>query len=165
MAYQYRYFNGASSQSTEAHAVFLRASFYMMHACMPHVAALRSGLLFLADTRNFSWRTFSLKLELRASDLIMDSYPVRMYRITALHVGFIFRVAFAACRAFMSAKLQRLAAMVGPEPAATEYLASLNIRQEALPETWGGTFPQQALLGTVLQRLKERYENAAKFRL
>jgi len=42
--------------STEGHAAFLRAWFYLAHAMMFDVPAMRSGAFWLADTRGFALR-------------------------------------------------------------------------------------------------------------
>ena len=132
---------------------------------MPNVAALRGGTFLMADTRGFSWRTWNLRAELRTSELLIDAYPMRIYRVTLLHVSALFRLVYTLARSFLSAKFQRLAVFVGTGSATTDYLNALQVPDEALPAKWGGTFQQQDMLDTLIGRLDERFANAAKFRL
>ena len=145
--------------------MFMRACFYMCHACMPNVGALRSGTFLMADTRGFSWRTFNLRAELRTSELLIDAYPMRIYRITLLHVAALFSLVYTLARALMSAKFQRMSVFVGTGKAAQAYLDALPIPAASLPTKWGGTFRQEDMYDALIRRLEERFDNAATFRL
>ena len=162
--YQYKNFQGRNMKSDEAHAIFQRACFYSLQASQSTIPALRGGMFFVADTRSVGWHNFSLAAESRTSQLLVDSYPIRLYRIAILYASPLVRLFFALCRALLSAKFQRLAVLYGPRESDT-FLETQQLTADTLPQALGGTLAPDDFLSSVLARLQERYENAQKFTL
>ena len=158
--YQYSNFRGTSMKSEESYAIFMRTCFYCLQACQHNLAALRSGIYLIGNARHMTWRNFSLGAELRTSELIVDSYPIRLYKIAVLYVSPLFRFLYTLCRSMMSAKYQRLAEFVGAS-ATPAYLQDLPVY--CLPTAWGGTFCEKDFIETILRRLKERFDNSDNF--
>ena len=167
---EYQKYRADNMKSEEAYAILLRADFYALQACHPNVPAMRGGTFFMADTQNAGLGNFSLTAETRCSELTVLAYPVRIQRIVVLYCNPVVRLFYTICRSFLSAKFQRMAMLLGVK-GSQEFVAQPDVPpKESRPPLMGGTLAAaddkgEAYTDTLLQRLQERYNNAAKFQL
>lgn len=160
LCYAYKKFNAnVMKNSPEAMAIYLRAAYYVTEASQHSLAALRSGLVVLVDCQGMSIaKNYSARSEIEARQLSIHAYPVRMHECALLQTFRLMRILYGLTKPFLPRKL--VAALDMPANA-MEYLAQWDAH--ALPAAWGGTCPD--FMETVVQRLKQRQERMATFRL
>ena len=149
--------------SPEAFHVVLRAMFYVLQASHANVHAMRAGCALLFDMQAASGlRNFSWAVEDRAAQLYAHAYPTRVVHLVNLRTPWLFRVLFRLLRPLLSQKVRDTTTHTA---ALHEWLATSPYPRHVLPVEWGGTLQEQRLLKKLKSLLRERYDNAAKFRL
>lgn len=149
-------------QSEEAYCVLMRGMFYILQAGHANIAAMRAGSAMLLDLKGAGVSNFSLAFEERAAQLYSHAYPSRVVHIVNLRAPLIMRLLFNLIRYMMSKSVRQ---RVTHTAKLEEWLKQSPYPATALPEAWGGTLPKDALYDTLLRLIRERYDNAAKFKL
>ena len=163
VCYQYKNFRAHSIKTEEAHAIQMRVIFYVLNACNANVAAIRGGLFLVAEARSIGWHNFSLNAEIRTSELVMDAYPTRLFRIDVLFATPTMRIFYALCRSLMSAKYQRLATLHSQADSRAFLERQNDVAGHAMPQDLGGMLSPEDFLGSVMRALEERYRNVEEF--
>mmetsp|Transcript_25950 Transcript_25950/g.49216 ORF Transcript_25950/g.49216 Transcript_25950/m.49216 type:complete len:277 (-) Transcript_25950:210-1040(-) len=153
--------------SHEGHAVCMRAFFYYLQAAHTNVDTMRAGVRILGDFQGLSFDNFSVSAEKRAAQLYNSRcYPMRLTEMTMMRANVLIRLFYAFLRKFILTKKAAQAFQFTPDR--EEYLqvqnASLFLPHN-LPKSWGGKQTGEMAGELLAAKLRERYENAATFRL
>ena len=177
--------------------VLIRGFFYLLQACQPNVASMRSGLVYMADVQNAGFANFSLRVEERVASVYSNAYPIRITKMAVLNAPFIACLFFRLWRFFVSPKIMQTFDFAGnrdayltekwhdvtasdekraynkdssfagkssPETTTTKSTGG-PFAPQVLPAEWGGDLELESLYTTLGQKLKERYNWAAIFKL
>ena len=158
----YSKFDAKRLKAEEGFNIVLRGFFYLMQAAQPNFVAIREGFTFLADCQDFGWRNFSRQLEERAAQLYSHTYPVHIMHMVFLRAPAVFRFIYNLIRFVLSRKTRKTLAMTLEREI---WLENSSYPPSVLPKAWGGLVDEGCAEQAMLQKLKERYDNAAKFRL
>lgn len=161
-------FDATRLKSEEAYAIVSRYAFYVMQACHPNIAAMRAGYVFLCDCHCMKWNNFSYVWQERAAQLYSQGYPGRVVQMVMLQVPLLMRFLFNLVKPLLSKKFRQSIVNTAERE---EWLEASPWPPYAVPKEWGGTLewegndPASVSSSSMLQKLQERYENAAKFKL
>ena len=150
------------NKGDEGYAVCMRAFFYALQASQCDFDAIRAGVRVLGDFGNLGWENFSVQAEKRAASLYSNCYPMRIKEMAMMNCNALIRVFYKLLKVFLSEKARQ--ALVMPQRR-DEHLQNQKYPAAAIPTAWGGKLTLQVSAQTFANKLQERYENAAKFRL
>ena len=154
-------------KSEESIAVFLRGMFYSMQACHSSICAMRTGSVTLSDMGGCDWRHRNRQVTGRNAELYSRAYPKRHTLIVLLNVSFLWRLTFAWFKLLIPKKMWERYILLGDPKG---FLQGACYPPTVLPAAWNdkycdGTMEQQGLQQAFRERLKARYDLAAKFKL
>ena len=136
------------------------AFYYLMEAMQPDIAAVRQGVVFLADCKGIGWRNFSLEMEKHAAKLYQDAYPVRIKQMDMVNSPVLMKAMYTLCKPFLSKKLKEIIRIDEKSEDLHTHLA-----RDVLPATFGGTQTSMDMNKNIEELLRKRFENKAKFKL
>ena len=145
--------------------VVIRGFYYLLQACQPDVAAMRSGMIYLGDTAGAGFKNYSLALEQRIAAVYSNAYPIRIQRMIFLNVPWLFRLFVRAWRWFVSPKVYQTFTYCTASDGDAVLAEVFSNNQGAMPAKWGGHMTTEGLVKQLEQNLQQRYSLAAKFKL
>lgn len=158
--WNYSAFLPANYQKPEDWKNCFAAFYYLFDAMQPDIAAVRSGIIMLADAEHLGWKNFSLEMEKHAAHLYQDAYPIRIKHMIMLHSPLIFKAMYALCKPFLSKKVKDAIQLNGKVPEVQEVFP-----KSILATTMGGYQSTTEMEEEMRKALKLRYSNEASFRL
>ena len=158
----YRHFLARKMKSDESFAVFMRGNFYILQATQCSLAAMRTGVIVLCDAHGVGFRNLSMGMEERSAALYSNSYPIGIQKMVMMRANFWMRLLKQLCRPFMSKKAWERHVFTADLQA---YLEREGYDRTVLPTIWGGTIAVEEFEKALEQKLRQRYELAAKFKL
>ena len=150
--------------SEESYAMALRSFFYVLQACNPDIVSMRVGLLGILDVRRVGRDNLSLEQEKRVAQLLSHSYPLRIKGVVVMGANILIRLLFSFIKLLVSRKVARSYQFPATLKDFKER-SNWSIPNTDLPFAWGGGQTSYDMRQVIKTRLKERYENAANFKL
>lgn len=158
----YSKYHGSNDKTEESRAITMRGNFYLLQVATPNVAAMRAGVVTLADGKGLAWKHMSFQAEERFARFYAAAYPARITKIVMMNANFVLRAFYNFCRMFISKKVASRHVFAGDVRA---YLESSPYTPDVLPVQWEGKIDKEGLERAIHEKLRERYDTAAKFKL
>ena len=74
---------------------------------------MRKGSVWICQCENLGWKNFSLEMEKKCNDALMDSYPVKHKSMTMVNGGVILNTIIGLCKFFIKKKLADRIRLIG----------------------------------------------------
>lgn len=161
--WQFDKFTANKVKTPEDWKAVMGGFFYFFHALQPNIGSIREGVVWVGDCKGVGWANFNMELEKRAGAFYSHCYPFRIKEMVMLDTPRIFSVFYGLIKVFLSKKVRSVVSM---QPKA-KYLETQKdvLTKDILPPSAGGTFLVDNFLTKTEELLKERFENAASFKL
>ena len=159
----YKHFNPKAIKTKDDWKVLLMGFYYVFQALQPTVAAIRSGVVWLVDSEGMTMKNLSMKIEKKAAEFYINTYPIRMKEIAVLDPPSTMHALYDIVKVFMSRKMKSAVSMTGKEKYLEDNKELYPV--DMLPPSMGGLGTEDQMKFSIQEFLMKRLENAENFKL
>lgn len=160
---EYKNFNPKAIKTKDDWKVAMVAFYYLFQASQPTVAAIRNGVVWLADSEGMTMKNINRKIERKAAEFTNDTYPIRIKEIAVMDPPGAMHTLYDLLKVFLSRKIKSSIIMTGKEKYLEEHKDVFPV--DTLPASMGGLGTEDDMRYKIQEFIMKRTENAEQFTL